>query len=124
MISKAPQYASCGALLQSCMQCLLQYAEFIAALQPQMADDTPAATKPPTTAAGAGGLEHAPEPFSVPENLLMQPQPGGVSATQPTVGFRNTAPVNSGASQTVQAVDALDDHGITVSDGPVADDVS
>lgn len=129
ILSVAQHRTSFGAFWQSCMHCLLQYAEFIAALQPQMAEDTRAATQHPTTAVGAVQLEDAPEPSNVPDKLMMQPQPqhGDVPATQPTVGFRNTVSVEhvqeSGASQLVHAGDSLDDHCFTVSDGPIADDV-
>lgn len=68
--------------------CGLQYAEFIAALQPQIADDTSAVAR--HSAAPVGNPQHA-QANEAPAQLLMQPQPGASPhALQSTMGYRNT----------------------------------
>lgn len=61
--------------------CLLQYAEFIAALQPQIVDDPNTPAKRTSDATGSSQNEQAAE---APAQLLMQPEPGAEPVTKRT----------------------------------------
>ena len=97
---------------------LLQYAEFIAALQPQMTDDTSPVARHTTGIIGAMQPEDASEPSDPPTQLLMQPQPGEVpGAQQQAVGFRNSVHIqDASANKVAQAVDSLDGRAATLQD--------